>query len=754
MAITVDSGADISIVPIECTSEDQMMGYKDTAYGVQGSPLEGEVCNITLKIKGREFRRKAIAVAGELISWTPCLDVQFRNHEDIDFLKDMADEREAGGPSLYHPLSSQNGRLTTGVLVSQGEGETHAPAKHTDNKQVQQVKVVELEEDSMEDAVGGLMNIDVGNIEASGDHGQVEEVESVDGASVSVEGVGESLGGRAVEESEMILDGIKGNRSVLIDATKRDETLKVARGLGELNKEGYRYKEGVLMRSRIDRQGQVRDQICLPSELRRECLTLAHTRFGHQGRNKMQALIAPYFYWPTLSRDCQQFIRECVVCQKADKSRPPRSPLQLREVVTVPSERVAVDIVGPFPTAKGGFQYLLTAIDMATRWPEAIPLRSITTKSIIHHLTSIFTHSGFPKAIVSDNGQQFVGREFSRWLKVHGISHSRASPYHPQGNGVVERMHRTLNAIVSKTTGAKGNWASVVPMALYFLRCTPSDATGLSPFMAKQGWEPSTPLSVLYEAWSDKELGDIDLTEFVLTNSERVEALREASSLHLRESMSKRKAKWDKRAKVRRFEIGDEVLTRKPGLCGKLEDSWEGPYHIYAVNSPVSYGVDRGDRKIPSVHISLMKRFEGETEREHKTVKRTTTVMDEDKEGDEITERYSEVKVSGGEGLSRKQKCQVAKILDRYDDILTKEPGLVENVEFGIDTGNHAPVYQRAYNTPAHFRSSIDLEIDWLLQKGFIQPSSSPWASPIVPFICLGWRRCWRALDKLVLLAN
>jgi len=464
---------------------------------------------------------------------------------------------------------------------------------------------------------------------------------------------GESLDGRADRGDELILEGIRGTRSVLVEATKTDDTLKVARSLGERNKEGYQYKNGVLLRCRLDRQGQVKEQICLPEKLRKECLSLAHTRFGHQGRNKMQALISPFFYWPTLSRDCQQFIRQCTECQMADKSRPPRSPLQLREIVTIPCERVAVDIVGPFPTAKGGFQYLLTTIDLATRWPEAIPLRSITAKTIIQHLTTIFAHTGFPKAIVSDNGQQFVGKVFSRWLKVHGIMHVRSSPYHPQGNGVVERMHRTLGAIITKTTRAKGNWASVVPMALYFIRCTPSEATGLSPFLAKHGWEPSTPLSVLYNAWTDSELGGLDITEFVVSNSEKVESLREASSLKLRETMGKRKDKWDKSAKARQFKVGDEVLTRKPGLCGKLEDSWEGPYCVYAVNSPLSYGVDTGDRKIPSVHMSLMKKFA--RNEESVVVARATTVMDPDTAGDEIGERYSEVKVSGSEGMSARR---------------------------------------------------------------------------------------------------
>jgi len=133
-----------------------------------------------------------------------------------------------------------------------------------------------------------------------------------------------------------------------------------------------------VFRSRIDTFGSNRDQICLPTKYRMKCLALAHTQFGHQGRNKMKSIIKPFFYWPTLSQDCQKYIKGCDICQRIDKSSPPPNKMQAREVVSMPFERVAIDLVGPFPTATGGFKFLLTCIDLATRWPEAIPLKTTT----------------------------------------------------------------------------------------------------------------------------------------------------------------------------------------------------------------------------------------------------------------------------------------------------------------------------------------------------------------------------------------
>ena len=88
---------------------------------------------------------------------------------------------------------------------------------------------------------------------------------------------------------------------------------------------------------------------------------------------------------------------------------------------------------------------------------------------------------------MSDNGLQFVSSQFCKFSKDKDIQHIKASPYHPQGNGVVKRMHGTLNAIVARTFEKKGNWAEIVPMAQYFMRCTPNWLAGVSPFLLKHG---------------------------------------------------------------------------------------------------------------------------------------------------------------------------------------------------------------------------------------------------------------------------
>ena len=65
-------------------------------------------------------------------------------------------------------------------------------------------------------------------------------------------------------------------------------------------------------------------------------------------------------------------------------------------------------------------------------------------------------------------------------------------------------MHGTMNGVIAKCVESKGNWASVVPMALYFILCMPSIATSVSPFRVKHGWVPTMPLQIPTRAGSSR----------------------------------------------------------------------------------------------------------------------------------------------------------------------------------------------------------------------------------------------------------
>ena len=244
--------------------------------------------------------------------------------------------------------------------------------------------------------------------------------------------------------------------------------------------------------------------------------------------------------------------------------------------------------------------------------------------------------------------------------------------------------------------------------------------------MLTHGWEPRTPLKVLYLSWVQQDLGGVDLSEWVSENQDRVEAARDVATSKATQASAKRAEVWNKRAIDRQFSVGDKVWVRRPGLDFKLRESWVGPATIVKQNSKVSYRVQTDERLIPTVHVQQLKAAHSQRE-----IKRVTSMLEEDSGTDDITNRFAEAHIQEQQ-LDMNQKEQLQGVLDKYSKVLNKEPGLISLVEFAIDTGDADPIHQHPYNTPVTLKASVDKEIDWLLERHFIRPSSSPWASPMV----------------------
>ncbi len=144
-------------------------------------------------------------------------------------------------------------------------------------------------------------------------------------------------------------------------------------------------------------------QIVMPLKLRPHVLSLAHDHpwSGHLGINKTYNRVLQHFFWPGLKTDVSKYCKTCHICQVGGKPNQvvPPAPLCPIPAISEPFERVLVDCVGPLPRTKSGCQYLLTIMCVATRFPEALPLRRITAKAVTKALTKFFTTFGLPKIV-------------------------------------------------------------------------------------------------------------------------------------------------------------------------------------------------------------------------------------------------------------------------------------------------------------------------------------------------------------------
>ena len=129
-----------------------------------------------------------------------------------------------------------------------------------------------------------------------------------------------------------------------------------------------------------------------------------------------------------------------------------------------PFESIAMDIVGPLPKTKRNNRYMLVVIDYYTRWPEAFTLEHQDAHSVALRLISeIISRYGAPYVIHTDQGTNFESKLIAELCKLYDIKKTRTTPYHPQSDGLVERLNRTLVdtiALLQKTLKTPGIYAS------------------------------------------------------------------------------------------------------------------------------------------------------------------------------------------------------------------------------------------------------------------------------------------------------
>ena len=255
-----------------------------------------------------------------------------------------------------------------------------------------------------------------------------------------------------------------------------------------------------------------------------------------------------------------------------------KAPMIPLPIIAEPFSRMAMDIVGPLPKSRAGNKYLLVLCDYATRYPEAVPLKNIDAEHVAEELINVFARVGVPQEILTDQGSNFTSQLLAEiyWLlHVHAI---RTSPYHPQTDGLVERFNQTLKNMIRRTASTEGkDWDKMIPYLLFAYREVPQAATGFSPFQLLYGREVRGPLDVSKEEWAASQKSEESVVSYVLKMRERLEDMKDLVQENVAARQMKQKRWYDARARMREFQIGDQVLVMLPTSSNKLLAQWCRP---------------------------------------------------------------------------------------------------------------------------------------------------------------------------------
>eukprot|EP00731_Ephydatia_muelleri_P014191 Em0007g1501a len=195
-------------------------------------------------------------------------------------------------------------------------------------------------------------------------------------------------------------------------------------------------------------------QLVLPSKLQASAIRDLHEGAvgGHLGEEKVLSRLKEHFYWPGCAEAARNWCKSCLTCATRKMTVPKRKAYLQSIQSGYPMQLVSIDILGPVPVTEEGNKYVLAAVDHFTRWVEAFPIRNQEATTVARKLVDeLFCRFSPPEQLHSDQGRQFESELIEEICKLLEIRKSRTTPYHPQGNGMVERCNRTLLDMLATT---------------------------------------------------------------------------------------------------------------------------------------------------------------------------------------------------------------------------------------------------------------------------------------------------------------
>ncbi|GFX45472.1 hypothetical protein TNCV_2740091 [Trichonephila clavipes] len=395
------------------------------------------------------------------------------------------------------------------------------------------------------------------------------------------------------------------------------------------------------------------------------------------------------------------------------------------------------------PISTEGNKYLITLMCLASKYPDAIPVPDMASKSVVNALLQVFSRMGFPREIQTDQGASYMSRLTVEFFNRFGIKVSRSSVYHPQRNPV-ERFHRTVKRILRiLCIEAAPNWESQVPAALFTLRTVTHESTGFSPAELVYGNNLRTPVTLLYESWLDPEENTDTVVEYVFELINRLKKCRDLATFRMEEVRYRRKKWYDKNAIKREFQQGDAVLVLSLNQPHKLVPQWKGPgkkeKRLSETNYVVTFdGNQEGNRVY---HINMLKPYHRRPELLNDVLVDTEEIIESSELEEDFPYMLTDPNVFDfreivennklKKRLNDEQIMQLGKLLVRFSAIFSNIPGKTNLVEHDIDLISDKRVQRKPYRMTNRQNEILKTEIERMLKYKIIEPGPSEYTSPI-----------------------
>ena len=207
----------------------------------------------------------------------------------------------------------------------------------------------------------------------------------------------------------------------------------------------------------------------------------------------------------------------------------------------------------------------------------------------------LFTTFGIPEILHSDQGRNFESTILRQTLEAFGINKSRTTAYHPQCDGMVEHLNRSLLQLLRTYVTKQEDWERHLPLVLYAYHSATHTSTGVSPFNLMFGRPAKIndmyPTSTAFDPVSYQGHLQAKLAE-----------LRDLVETHLGQAAESQKHLYDRHSVRQSFQQGDLVWLSIP-TAAKLDPRWEGKWMVKSIKKPITMEITDGERT-KVVHVN------------------------------------------------------------------------------------------------------------------------------------------------------
>ena len=221
--------------------------------------------------------------------------------------------------------------------------------------------------------------------------------------------------------------------------------------------------------------------------------------------------------------------------------------------------------------SKGGHEHILVITDHFTHYAQAFPTRNQLAKTTAKVLFENFiVHYRFPACLHSDQGRNFESNVIKELCSLAGVDKSRTTPYHPMGNGMVERFNQTLLKMLGTLEEhQKHDWKSFVATLVHSYNATRHDSTGYSPFFLMFGRHPRLAVDAYLGLSSPEESEILPKEHYVTKLKKCLQFAYKVASDEAHKNAERNKTTYDLKVREATLQEGDRVL-----IC----DKWRSTY--------------------------------------------------------------------------------------------------------------------------------------------------------------------------------